>query len=617
LILGRLGLLVCGLMLWLGLGKTASAQPAPAAGTFRFTSGLYMCSDNESSGPSYPDPKMSATPGARLTITRDAGASGRVLVDYIVTNYVYTDVFVTNISGTNILTGPDTNGNYTNFYFTNVVVGYLFQDFEYNQFVYLPWIYTVTNIAQTNINGTLIPPTPWTTNYVTNVYPGFACLNTTMRDTNGVTNIFCTNIWVTNIVPSAIDGTDYVSASGTLPFDDHQLSSDILVTVMPEQTPPVFLWPFTNYTTFRNRLVLGGILNVALDPLESTSIAAPVIGQTYIAGLNILDTRTTPPCPYQPACTNVGQIGTNIFNFERMTLRCTEDIGLAHVGVNRITLDPTQQAQITYRIDYRRSTRTPNGNNIFQESPPMAAPQPDQVFLQAGSEYAVPTGHDTYATNIDFQGVTSNLTWGAFDTQIQFIPIPISNDTLVEFNEDLMVELWPGTGPEVPSPYYTSYNPCVGYVHTCALTILFDNIIGGEQPAGALDRTHNMDNFAGTQPPYNQLPGANASVFSVKVQQDGKTVLGGEFTAVNTISRHRIARLNADGQLDTAFDPLDGLDATVNSLDLDSSGRILLGGAFTSVNRVPRVRVARLNNGGSLDTSFNPGLGANDLVWKV
>lgn len=36
---------------------------------------------------------------------------------------------------------------------------------------------------------------------------------------------------------------------------------------------------------------------------------------------------------------------------------------------------------------------------------------------------------------------------------------------------------------------------------------------------------------------------------------DGKTLLGGEFTTISGQIRKRIARLNPDGTLDTAFDP--------------------------------------------------------------
>ena len=51
----------------------------------------------------------------------------------------------------------------------------------------------------------------------------------------------------------------------------------------------------------------------------------------------------------------------------------------------------------------------------------------------------------------------------------------------------------------------------------------------------------------------NGLAGANDGLFAVALQADGKVLIGGEFTTVNGTARGHIARLNADGTLDTAF----------------------------------------------------------------
>ena len=47
------------------------------------------------------------------------------------------------------------------------------------------------------------------------------------------------------------------------------------------------------------------------------------------------------------------------------------------------------------------------------------------------------------------------------------------------------------------------------------------------------------------------------------------------------------------------------------------NGRIIIGGAFTSVNGVPLNRVARVQPDGSLDSVFDPGTGANDMVLSM
>ena len=107
------------------------------------------------------------------------------------------------------------------------------------------------------------------------------------------------------------------------------------------------------------------------------------------------------------------------------------------------------------------------------------------------------------------------------------------------------------------------------------------------------------------------------TVNTIAVQADGKVVIGGEFTVYNGTARKRIARLNSDGSLDTSFNPGTGTDLQVHSIAVQADGKVVIGGEFTSYNGTPRNRIARLHSNGSLDTSFNPGTGANDYVFSI
>ena len=116
--------------------------------------------------------------------------------------------------------------------------------------------------------------------------------------------------------------------------------------------------------------------------------------------------------------------------------------------------------------------------------------------------------------------------------------------------------------------------------------------------------------------------GADDFVESVALQPDGKALIGGWFTSVNAQTRKRIARLNSDGSVDISFDPGDGIGPDdifprVYSVTLQDDGKVLVGGKFTMVNSTNRNRIARLNGDGSLDTSFDPGTGANSTVFPV
>jgi uncharacterized delta-60 repeat protein len=105
--------------------------------------------------------------------------------------------------------------------------------------------------------------------------------------------------------------------------------------------------------------------------------------------------------------------------------------------------------------------------------------------------------------------------------------------------------------------------------------------------------------------------GANDEVLRLALQSDGKVLIGGRFTEVGGVARNRIARLNANGTLDATFDPGTGTNGTPWHLALQPDGKVLIGGAFTEVNGVARNRIARLNANGTLDAAFNPGTGTN------
>lgn len=116
---------------------------------------------------------------------------------------------------------------------------------------------------------------------------------------------------------------------------------------------------------------------------------------------------------------------------------------------------------------------------------------------------------------------------------------------------------------------------------------------------------------------FNPGTGANNTVRAIVSQPDGKVVIGGSLTQVNGVARGRIARLNFNGSLDTTFDTSVGADNIVYSLALQPDGKILLGGEYTTVNGVARGRIARLNSDGTLDTTFNPSTGTDGFVYAI
>lgn len=108
--------------------------------------------------------------------------------------------------------------------------------------------------------------------------------------------------------------------------------------------------------------------------------------------------------------------------------------------------------------------------------------------------------------------------------------------------------------------------------------------------------------------------GPNDRVDAVVIQPDGKIVIGGNFTTVNGVSRNRVARLLRNGSLDPSFNPGAGADGMVWALALDGNGNVIVGGDFETFDGVPRSRLARLKPDGGLDPAFNPSAGTDFAI---
>jgi uncharacterized delta-60 repeat protein/uncharacterized repeat protein (TIGR01451 family) len=396
----------------------------------------------------------------------------------------------------------------------------------------------------------------------------------------------------------AVAGTDYIATRQTLTFDDFETLRYATVTTLLAP-PPVPTDP-TNAAPANPNVYFGlQIVNVRFDPQENTNLLAPPVvfpglGTSVGRELepNVLNGFGDPGPTVPPFA-----VFTNVINFAVAHKTTTEWIGdgdgNVHISLTRTGLgDPSQSVSVEWAIN---STTTWGNleNNSFQ--------------LWPESDYATPNPQTTCPPGVgppDFGAPTSpplsgTVSWAAGDFLPKSIVIPINDDTLVEFNEDFLVQ--------IRNP---SSQSAVGEVSSCLVTILYDF---HDQPAGSLERLWNNHQ----QPANNPLPGANAQIFALAVQPDGGAVIGGAFTSYNSFLVNRIARVNVDGTYDVSFNPGNGADGLVTSLDLQPDGNILMGGDFHSVNGFNRYGVARITPSGSVDTTFNPGVGADSTVWSL
>ena len=110
--------------------------------------------------------------------------------------------------------------------------------------------------------------------------------------------------------------------------------------------------------------------------------------------------------------------------------------------------------------------------------------------------------------------------------------------------------------------------------------------------------------------------GFSNSVWALAVQEDGKILAGGDFLNYSGTTRRRLARLNTDGSLDTTF-PDVNIDSTVYQIKIQGDGKILVGGAFTGVSATSINRIVRLNTNGTIDNTFNIGSGFTNDVYSL
>jgi uncharacterized delta-60 repeat protein len=132
-----------------------------------------------------------------------------------------------------------------------------------------------------------------------------------------------------------------------------------------------------------------------------------------------------------------------------------------------------------------------------------------------------------------------------------------------------------------------------------------------------INRIIRLNTDASYDSTFNIGTGFNGSVNSLVLQSDGKVVAGGLFGLYSGISSNRIARLNTNGLYDSTFNIGTGFDANVNTLSIQSDNKILVGGTFTNYQGVSRNRIVRLNTDGSYDLTFNIGTGTPAVINNI
>lgn len=148
-------------------------------------------------------------------------------------------------------------------------------------------------------------------------------------------------------------------------------------------------------------------------------------------------------------------------------------------------------------------------------------------------------------------------------------------------------------------------------------------LVGGEfdsysgTPCGGLVRL-NTDGTLDDAFSLGPATPSGSGIRAIVLLPDGKILIGGRFSSYQGVDRKSVARLNEDGTVDMSFDAGNGAEynewlATVNAMALRPDGRVVIGGDFTLFNGVARGGIAQLSADGALDPAFAQGAGGTDV----
>lgn len=220
------------------------------------------------------------------------------------------------------------------------------------------------------------------------------------------------------------------------------------------------------------------------------------------------------------------------------------------------------------------------------------------------NSFDIGTGPNADITGIVLQADGKILITGSFTS---FNGISRNGIARLNVNGSLDTTFDAGTG----SNFYTSINvQSDGKILIGGFFSSYNNI--------AVNNIARLNSDGSLDTNFNQGSGANTTVRTIVVKSDGKILLVGDFTSFNGTSRISIAQLNPDGTLDTSFNPGNGANSSITCISIQTDGKILIGGAFSTYNFASRNRIARINTDGTVDATFNPsGLGINNVVYSM
>jgi uncharacterized delta-60 repeat protein len=115
---------------------------------------------------------------------------------------------------------------------------------------------------------------------------------------------------------------------------------------------------------------------------------------------------------------------------------------------------------------------------------------------------------------------------------------------------------------------------------------------------------------------YTGLPSPAGSTTNINILPNNKIIIVGGLTSYNGVAIKGIICLNSDGTVDNNFNTGTGFDIRpIQALALPT-GKILIGGAFSTYNGLPVSNLIRINADGSIDNTFTSNI-KNNIIDRI
>ncbi len=351
-----------------------------------------------------------------------------------------------------------------------------------------------------------------------------------------------------------------------------------------------------------------------LSPTDTMLGATVTWGYHQIQASNLIDVDTPGTNPFDAAL-NVGK-----------TLNDTTS-GISFTVLSNGGTAPNEYLDIQVNYSPRLAFSQPTYN--VDEKSGNAVLTVERLSNATGAVTAnYTTVNGTALATSDYTTTKGTLHWPSGDMTPRRITVPIKADALAEGStaraETFIVRLSSIIGAALPSgsdatvrlhePGATdaSFVPPLLTNSVDAIVVEPDEniVIGGNfdlspDTGVASDGIAHLNSIGTFDDAYDQSDGPNVlPITTMQRQLDGRVIVAGNFTSLRGVTRNRIARLHPNGTLDTSFDAGLGPDAAIRSLVIQPDGKILVGGTFTTWAGEARPALVRLDENGALDTTF-------------